>query len=85
MFIQNMRKLFKKPFTYRRGKLSLYYGIDEGIDIHVVTVRDQSTIVVRNQEDNKLESIDDLQTRTCLLHHVGQANISVAKNIVWHH
>lgn len=85
MFIQSMLNLFKRPFTYRRGKLSLCYGFEEGIDIHVVTVRDQSTIAVYNQEDRKLESIDDLQTRVCLLYHIGQANITVAKNIVWHH
>ena len=82
----NILNMFnKKPFSYKRDMLSLCYGIDEGIDIHVVTVRNQSTIAVFNQEEHKVEAIEDLQTRTCLLYHVTSANIKVAKNIAWHH
>lgn len=80
----NIAKWFKRKFDYRRDRLSLCYGFDEGIDVHAVTIGNRTTIVVVNQEERCIEPIDDLKTRTCLLYHMTRGGIKLAKNIVWH-
>lgn len=79
-----LKNLFRKPFSYRRGRVVLWWGVDQATVVHAVTIRGKTIVLVQNLDDGKLETVNDLQTRVCLLWHLAKATNVLTKRICWH-